>query len=222
LVYAALLPFPSSAGALKIRDKERDKGASKVKRSLLFGAATSVIMGALTGLTLPRTSGILVAILSLVAGGFLIWAATRAAPSGKPWWVNTASWLAGYLVTGLFVAVPVQYFIGYPHMLEPRATGKDRPLRATEQQEHAEVILRSCLLTAARKLDDNTSEATTIAVGMKPLCAVEFNRWRDVWVQELRSPADQEIFRRDDDASFLRLATSFVLTVRAERRKFQE
>jgi hypothetical protein len=190
-----------------------------VKRSLLFGAATALLIGALSGyMTLPRTSAILVAILSLVASGFLIWAATRTVPSGKPWWVNTASWLAGYLVAALFVTAPVQYFIGYPHMLEQRATDKDRPLRATEQQERAEVALRSCLLTAAKKLDDNTSEATAIAIGMRPLCAVEFNRWRDVWVQELRSPSEQEIFRRDDDASFLRLATSFVLTVRAERR----
>jgi hypothetical protein len=92
------------------------------------------------------------------------------------------------------------------------------PERATDQERNdALQTLISCLHAAAKKLDDNRSDAGTVALGMRPLCAAEFARSRDVYGRHL-NPAARQIYDRQDTESFLQLATTAVLDERAKRR----
>jgi hypothetical protein len=73
------------------------------------------------------------------------------------------------------------------------------------------------LHAAAIKLDDGRSEASTIALGLRPSCADEFARSRDLYAQSL-NPAAAQIFHRTDDQAFVQLATAAVLEERTKRR----
>jgi hypothetical protein len=74
----------------------------------------------------------------------------------------------------------------------------------------------SCLHAAARELDDGSFEARTVALRLKPSCTGEFDRSRDVYA---RSAAAQ-IFHREDDEVFMRLATGAVLNEREKGRRY--
>lgn len=94
-----------------------------------------------------------------------------------------------------------------------------RPPEASQQQQNEGLeALVACLHAAARKLDDGRSEASTIALGLRPSCAGEFARSRDVAASSL-NPAAAQIFHRSDDASFMQIATAIVLDERAKRRQ---
>lgn len=80
------------------------------------------------------------------------------------------------------------------------------------------VALDLCLHAAASKLDDGTSEASTVALGMRPACAAEFARSRDVYASSL-NPAAGQMFHRGDDQAFVQVATAVVLEDRAKRRQ---
>jgi hypothetical protein len=92
------------------------------------------------------------------------------------------------------------------------------PVATDRQRDDALLTLNTCLDTAARKLDDGTSEASTIALGMRPACAREFAWSRDVYASNL-NPAAAQIFHRSDDQAFIQLATAAVLSERATRRQ---
>lgn len=94
-----------------------------------------------------------------------------------------------------------------------------RPPAATEQDRDAALLaLNACLDAAAKKLDDGTSEASTIALGIRPACAAEFAHSRDVYASSL-NPAAAQMFHRTDDQAFIQVATAAVLNERAARRK---
>ena len=88
------------------------------------------------------------------------------------------------------------------------------PLRASEPEHHD--ALTTCLNAAAIKLDDGRSEVSTIALGLRPLCAAEFARSRDMYARGL-NPAATEMFHRTDDDAFMQMATTAVLNERAKR-----
>ena len=88
------------------------------------------------------------------------------------------------------------------------------PVRASELEHHD--ALTTCLNAAAIKLDDGRSEVSTIALGLRPLCAAEFARSRDVYAHGL-NPAAAEMFHRADDDAFMEMATIAVLNERARR-----
>ncbi|SRR5258707_8329275 len=93
-----------------------------------------------------------------------------------------------------------------------------RPPEATDQ-ERTEALqsVTACLHAAAIKLDDGRSEASTIALGLRPSCAAEFARSRDVYAQSM-NPSAAQLFHRTDDQAFMQLATAAVLDERAKRR----
>jgi hypothetical protein len=92
------------------------------------------------------------------------------------------------------------------------------PPPATDQERSAALTpLISCLIASARKLDDNRSDASTIALALRSPCAAEFARSRDVFGRSL-NPAARRMFDREEDASFLQLATTVVLGERAKRQ----
>jgi hypothetical protein len=93
------------------------------------------------------------------------------------------------------------------------------PPQATDQ-ERSEVLmtLEVCLHAAAKKLDDGRSEASTVALGLRPSCAGEFARSRDIYARSL-NPAAAQIFHRSDDQAFMQTATAVVLDERAKRRQ---
>ena len=94
-----------------------------------------------------------------------------------------------------------------------------RPPQATDQERtEALTALEACLHAAARKLDDGRSEASTIALGLRPSCAAEFARSRDVFARHL-SPAASQMYHRTDDEAFIQVATAAVLGERARRRQ---
>jgi hypothetical protein len=96
----------------------------------------------------------------------------------------------------------------------------NQPAVSEQDRDNALLTLNACLDAAARKLDDGTSEASTIALGMRPSCAGEFARSRDVYASNL-NPAAAQIFHRSDDQDFIQVATAAVLTERANRRQHQ-
>jgi hypothetical protein len=92
------------------------------------------------------------------------------------------------------------------------------PAASDRDRDAALLALNACLDAAARKLDDGTSEASTIALGMRPACAAEFARSRDVYASNL-NPAAAQVFHRTDDQVFIQVATAAVLSERANRRQ---
>jgi hypothetical protein len=96
------------------------------------------------------------------------------------------------------------------------------PPPATDQERtDAMLALNACLEAAAKKLDDGTSEASTIALGLKTSCAAEFSRSIDAAASRLSNPAAREMFHRMDDQTFMQVATAAVLDERAKRRQHQ-
>jgi hypothetical protein len=94
-----------------------------------------------------------------------------------------------------------------------------KPPAATESERNeAMEALDSCLHAAAKKLDDGRSEASTIALGMRPSRAGAFARSRDVYASQF-NPAVSQMFHRTDDQAFMQLATAAVLDERAKRRQ---
>jgi hypothetical protein len=72
----------------------------------------------------------------------------------------------------------------------------------------------------AAKLDDDKSEASTIALGLRSVCASEFARSRDIFARaQGLNPAATQMFRRQDDEAFMHEATTAVLIERANRQR---
>jgi hypothetical protein len=94
------------------------------------------------------------------------------------------------------------------------------PAASVQERNDTLRTLNVCLDAAARKLDDGTSDASTIALGMRPACAGEYARSRDAYASDL-NPAAARIFHRSDDQMFIQIATAAVLNERADRRGHQ-
>jgi hypothetical protein len=92
------------------------------------------------------------------------------------------------------------------------------PPPVTEQERSdATDAYMACLVAADRKLDDNRSDASTIALALRPFCAAQFARSYDLFGRNL-SPVAREMYDEQADATFLRVATAVVLGERAKRR----
>ena len=93
------------------------------------------------------------------------------------------------------------------------------PPKASDQERN-EVMpaLNACLDAAARKLDDGKSEASTIALGLRPSCTAEFARSREVYARSL-NPMASQMYHRMDEEAFMQVATAAVLNERAKRRQ---
>jgi hypothetical protein len=97
------------------------------------------------------------------------------------------------------------------------ATNAPAPEVTDDERNEAREGLHSCLRAAARKLDDNRSDASTIALGMRPLCTAEYVRDRDLYSRRM-SPEGRLIYNRKVEEAFLQIATSVVLEERTKRR----
>ncbi len=93
-----------------------------------------------------------------------------------------------------------------------------KPPEATAQEtDQVFNALFACLHAAAKKLDDNRSDATSIAMAMKPLCAGEFSQSRDIEGRRL-NPTARVLYDRKELEAFLSIATTVVLDERSKRR----
>src|SRR6478735_3189936 len=84
------------------------------------------------------------------------------------------------------------------------------PPATSEDREQALSALNACLQAAARKLDDGKSEASTVVLALRPSCAAEFARSRDLYARSLSSQASQ-LYHKMDDQTFKHAATNAVL-----------
>lgn len=90
------------------------------------------------------------------------------------------------------------------------------PVTEQEKNEASEALI-ACLVAADRSLDDHISDASTIALGLRPLCNAQFVRSFELGARGL-SPYGQELYDSQADAVFLRVATAVVVGERAKRR----
>ena len=93
-----------------------------------------------------------------------------------------------------------------------------KPQAPPATSEDREQALNACLRAAARKLDDGRSEASTVALALRPSCTAEFARSRDIYARSISSQASQ-MYHKMDDQTFKRAATNAVLEERAQRRQ---
>jgi hypothetical protein len=90
---------------------------------------------------------------------------------------------------------------------------------ATEKEKRdAFFAYFSCLDAAAREMDDGRSDASTIALGIKSLCASQFARTVELEGGRL-NPAARRLFESKVQDSQLEMATQAVLAGRADRPK---
>jgi hypothetical protein len=85
-----------------------------------------------------------------------------------------------------------------------------------EKNEASEAFI-ACLVAADRRLDDHISDASTIALALRPFCNAQFVRSFELGARGL-SPYGQELYDEQADATFLRVATTVVVDERAKRR----
>ena len=92
------------------------------------------------------------------------------------------------------------------------------PPATSEEREQALSSLNDCLQAAARKLDDGGSEASKVALNLRPSCAAEFARSRDAYARTLTSQQASQ-YHRQDEKAFIQAATNAVVEERAQRRQ---
>jgi hypothetical protein len=96
-----------------------------------------------------------------------------------------------------------------PRSQQPPATEKEK--------RDAFFAYFSCLDTAAREMDDGRSDASTIALGIKSLCASQFARTVELEGRSL-NPAARQLFESKAQSSQLEMAAQAVLAGRANKR----
>jgi hypothetical protein len=97
-----------------------------------------------------------------------------------------------------------------PRSQQPAATEKER--------RDAFFAYFSCLDAAAREMDDGRSDASTIALAIKSLCASQFASTVEIEGRSL-NPAARRLFESKAQDSQLEMATQAVLAGRADRAK---
>lgn len=94
---------------------------------------------------------------------------------------------------------------------------------STSHSDNSDAAIRAnldCLKEAARQLDDNISPATSIAMGMVPQCAIQYQASIDASSRSMTFAAKQALTRRLEDTQYeLKLATSAVLEKRAAAKR---
>jgi len=91
------------------------------------------------------------------------------------------------------------------------------PLPASKEEKRAVMASYSdCLHTNARKLDDHRSDASTIALSLRSVCAKEFFKLMDVFGRHL-DPVERLILAKEGEENFMRHAIETVLRERAGR-----
>jgi hypothetical protein len=96
-----------------------------------------------------------------------------------------------------------------PRSQQPPATEKEK--------RDAFFAYFSCLDAAAREMDDGRSDASTIALGIKSLCASQFARTVELEGRSL-NPAARRLFESKAQNSQLEMAAQAVLAGRANKR----
>ena len=111
---------------------------------------------------------------------------------------------------------PIQEWMPKP---APKTKSNPRPQQppATEREKRdAFFTYFSCLDAAAREMDDDRSDASAIALGIKSLCASQFASTVELEARSL-NPAARRLFESKAQNSQLQMATQAVLAGRAER-----
>lgn len=91
------------------------------------------------------------------------------------------------------------------------------PPATQAEKDAAALAYVSCLHKAAARMDDGTSDAASVAVGLRSLCAAQFGQYRDVYARSM-TLRERRMFEERVSAQQIDFATTAVLDVRAQRR----
>lgn len=103
-------------------------------------------------------------------------------------------------------------------ILAPLICGTLVSCATAAQKESAQAVWSECVKINVEKLDDGKSDPTSIAAGVAPLCASEYNQITQMMVSENITDVGQANARRQMAGNEIRLITSAVLTRRANKR----
>ena len=91
---------------------------------------------------------------------------------------------------------------------------------ATESQKsYASEAYLICLHDAARRMDDGKSDAVSVALAIKPMCAAEFRTVVELNGQDAPNPVARKMFEDRMEPRQLELATTAVLDDRKARSR---
>jgi hypothetical protein len=108
---------------------------------------------------------------------------------------------------------PIQESLPKP---APKIRSNPQPPATEKEKRDAFFAYFSCLDAAAREMDDGRSDAPTIALGIKALCASQFARTVELEGRSL-GPAARRLFEGKVQDSQLEMATQAVLAGRANK-----
>jgi hypothetical protein len=111
---------------------------------------------------------------------------------------------------------PIEELIPKPAPKTKSNPRSQRPPATEKEKRDAFFAYFSCLDAAAREMDDGRSDASTIALGIKSLCASQFARTVELEGPSL-NPAARQPFGSKVQDSQLEMATQAVLAGRADR-----
>jgi hypothetical protein len=91
---------------------------------------------------------------------------------------------------------------------------------ATEaEMADARKVWGDCVLNAVMQLDDGKSDPVSIAYGVAPLCAVQYERLSHMLVSQAITDSGQAYARQSMKDDEVKMITSAVLTYRSARKK---
>ncbi len=90
------------------------------------------------------------------------------------------------------------------------------PAASEQERTEAMIAYMACLHVNARKLDDHRSDAATIAIGLRSVCADSFLKSLETYSRQM-NPVARRMFMNKAEDSFIRQATTAVLDERASR-----
>jgi hypothetical protein len=111
---------------------------------------------------------------------------------------------------------PIQELMPKPAPKTKSNPRSQQPPATEKEKRDAFFAYFSCLDAAAREMDDGRSEASTIALSIKSLCASQFARTVELEGRSV-NPAARRSFGSKVQDSQLEMATQAVLAGRADR-----
>lgn len=78
-----------------------------------------------------------------------------------------------------------------------------------------------CIMRAVMRLDDGKTDPASMAFGITPQCATEYNRLTEAMMSGMTTERSQAFMRQKMATDEVRLATTAILTYRAARRSPQ-
>jgi hypothetical protein len=107
---------------------------------------------------------------------------------------------------------------GIPSLFNPATNSSNfHPYTAADEDTAMKAVV-TCFYKSAGQLDDGTSNATSVAIGLESSCANEWNISVSVQARNMNWQT-QKLFRERMETQELQVATQIVLDERANTRK---